>query len=307
MMEMPIEKQIENAVQTLRAGDLVVFPTETVYGLGADATNANAIAKIFALKNRPSFNPLIVHVASRSMAEELVEFNSVADRLAEKFWAGALTLVLPKKKNCPIPAIASAGLDTLAIRVPAHPIAHKLLTKFGKPIVAPSANISGKISPTEYSHISFKNIPILHGEKCEIGLESTVIDATCELPTILRHGFITEEEVIKTVGELGVVGGKIKSPGMMQKHYSPTLPVRLNITEPKADEAFLAFGNNSYCDAKYVLNLSPSGDLIEAAANLFSMLHELDKPTDFSAIAVMPIPDVGIGKAINDRLMRASV
>jgi len=306
-MEIPIETQIQNAVRTLENGDLVVFPTETVYGLGADATNATAIAKIFATKNRPSFNPLIVHVASLEMAKELVEFNSVAEKLAEKFWAGALTLVLPKKDDCDIPSIASAGLDTLAIRVPAHKIAHDLLTKFGRPIVAPSANISGKISPTEYSHISFKNIPILQGEKCEIGLESTVIDVTGELPTILRHGFITEEEIRKTVGELGIVGGKIKSPGMMQKHYAPTLPVRLNVSEPKADEAFLTFGDNPCCGAKCVLNLSPKGDLIEAATNLFSMLHELDKPEEFSSIAVAPIPNIGIGKAINDRLTRAGV
>jgi len=293
-----------DASNLIKAGELVVFPTETVYGLGADATNPIVVTKIFATKNRPSFNPLIVHVSSIEQAETLVEFNDTAYKLVDKFWAGALTLVLPKKENSPIAPIVSAGLDTLAIRMPSHSIAQELITLAGVPISAPSANISGRISPTQAEHINLKGVFILKGDKSEIGLESTVVDLTTDIPVILRHGFITEEQIIKIVGKVGKPDDKIKSPGMMKKHYAPSIPVKLNAI-PKSNEAFLAFGENIPTDAKFTLNLSKNGDLIEAGANLFSMLHELDK-AEYSAICVAPIPDIGIGRAINDRLKRAN-
>lgn len=317
-------QQIEDAARALRAGGLVAFPTETVYGLGADATNDSAVAAIYAAKGRPQFNPLIVHVASAEEAKTYVEWNDHAQRLAEQYWPGPLTLVLARKKDCAISLLASAGLDTVAIRVPAHPLARDLLLHTGLPLAAPSANRSGKISPTLASHVAEELgdqvAMVLDGGACEVGIESTIVDVTAA-PRILRHGKITREELQKLVPLAEQkADGKILAPGMMESHYAPDATVRLNATEVREGEALLAFGllpSPSVGDASFSLsrmrerggvrveNLSESGSLEEAAANLFRMLRALDaqKPT---GIAVMPIPMEGLGVAINDRLARAA-
>ena len=299
---------IEKAAKLLRDGGLVAFPTETVYGLGADARNDQAIAAIFEAKNRPSFNPLIVHVADFDRAAELVEFNTEAEKLADAFWPGALTLVLPRRADCGISLLVSAGLETLAVRVPNHPIAQDLMQASGCPIAAPSANRSESISPTTALHVAQSlgdAAPlILDGGPCQVGLESTVIDLSGQRPVLLRPGGVTIEDIEWTIGPLDIPAGdeKPKSPGMMNRHYAPTLPLRLNVMSPEPDEAFLAFGPlNGKCTA----NLSQDGNLTEAAANLFSMLRRLDT-SDFTGIAVMPVPETGLGRAINDRLRRAT-
>ena len=299
---------LTQAGEVITRGGLVAFPTETVYGLGADATSEEAVASIFAAKERPSFNPLIVHVPDIEAAKELVAFTPAAEKLAAAFWPGALTLVLPRKKDAKLSLLVSAGLDTVAVRMPNHPIATQLLRAAGKPIAAPSANKSGQISPTLATHV-VQSLPgkvdiILDGGACAVGLESTVVDACGEQVGFLRPGGISIEQLETIVGPLifpDDAPDAPKSPGMLTSHYAPTLPMRLNATDIKDGEILLGFG---VCNGA-TLNLSPSGNLAEAAANLFAMMRELDRE-GYQTMAVSPIPKQGLGLAINDRLTRAA-
>ena len=300
---------IAAAAAILRDGGLVAFPTETVYGLGADATNGKAVAAIFAAKGRPSFNPLIVHVKDRAAAEALAEFMPPARELAEAFWPGALTLVLPRRSDCPLSLLVSAGLDTVALRVPAHPVAMHLIKAVDRPLAAPSANTSGHVSPTTAAHVAEEfggTIDfILDGGPTRFGLESTVIGFEGRKPVLLRPGAVTRKAVETIAGTLATPSNAaVQSPGQLASHYAPRAKLRLNAHGIEASEALLAFGANIPANAKRLLNLSPSGDLKEAAANLFAMLRKLDAEAD--AIAVMPIPNRGLGEAINDRLARAA-
>ena len=307
--------QIQEAVEVLRTGGLVAFPTETVYGLGGDATNERAVAKIFEAKGRPQFNPLISHVLDASEARRLVQWNDVADKLAARFWPGPLTLVLPRAKGSPIALLATAGLDTAAIRAPAHPMAQALIRAAGRPIAGPSANRSGAVSPTRAEHVAEslgdRVKLILDGGPCEVGLESTVLDLTTATPTLLRPGGATREAIEQVIGPVAlshaVPSGDTArtSPGQLDSHYAPARPVRLNATSVTGDEGLLAFGPQPPAGANQVLNLSVGGDLTEAAANLFAHLRALDQPAN-ARIAVMPIPQTGLGLAINDRLRRAA-
>jgi L-threonylcarbamoyladenylate synthase len=297
------QASIDEAARLIREGELVAFPTETVYGLGGDATNERAVAKIFEAKGRPQFNPLISHVLDAGEARRLVQWSDVADRLAARFWPGPLTLVLPRAKGSPIALLATAGLDTVAMRAPARPIA------------GPSANRSGAVSPTRAEHVAEslgdRVKLILDGGPCEVGLESTVLDLTTAMPTLLRPGGATREAIEEVIGPVAlshaVPSGNAahKSPGQLASHYAPARPVRLNATSVTADEGLLAFGPQPPAGANQVLNLSVSGDLTEAAANLFAHLRALDQPAN-TRIAVMPIPQTGLGLAINDRLRRAA-
>lgn len=304
------DSSIDGAVAALAAGRLVAFPTETVYGLGADSTSDVAVARVYEAKGRPVFNPLIAHVLDLAAAERLVVFSEPARRLARAFWPGPLTLVLPRTDNCPVSLLASAGLDTLAVRVPDHPVALSLLRAAGRPLVAPSANPSGQLSPTTALHVrdalGGKVAAILDGGPCRVGIESTVVDLSGDRPALLRPGGITQEAVEAVIGPLAAAGeGPLKSPGQLESHYAPDLPVRLDATEMRPGEALLAFGPTVLPGTTASRNLSPAGDLTEAAANLFAFLRALDRP-DRSAIAVMPIPEQGLGRAINDRLRRAA-
>lgn len=307
------EKTIKKACGLLKSGELVSFPTETVYGLGADATNGLAIAKIFAAKNRPQFNPLIVHISSQKEAQQYVKMNDLAKILADAFWPGPFTMVLPLLKNNPLSELITAGLDTVAVRVPKNTTAHNLLQQFGGPIAAPSANISGQISPTTAQHVAsefgHELQMIIDGGPCEKGIESTIIQVTKDQVILLRPGNITTQDIEKIIHRKVFMvkndGHKPNSPGQLKSHYAPKTPIRLNISEPKDDECLLAFGDVQISDDTYMLNLSENGDLKDAAANLFSMLRSLDK-MNFSSIAVSPIPNIGLGIAINDRLGRAA-
>ncbi|MBX6321303.1 MAG: threonylcarbamoyl-AMP synthase [Rhodospirillaceae bacterium] len=302
---------IAAAAAALCEGRLVAFPTETVYGLGGDATNERAVAAIFAAKGRPRFNPLIVHFADAAAARRAVAFDDRAERLAAAFWPGPLTLVLPRRPDCAVALLASAGLDTLAVRVPAHPVAHALIAACGRPVAAPSANASGRLSPTAaedvVASLGARVDIVLDGGRCPVGVESTVVDLTTAAPTLLRPGGVTEEALEPIIGPLARPGrsGAPRSPGMLASHYAPERPLRLEARAVGPDEALLAFGRQVPQGATETLNLSPSGDLAEAAANLFAMLRRLDRPR-FARIAVMPIPEVGLGRAINDRLRRAA-
>ncbi len=305
-MTLPTESAMKEAVTALAQGSLVAFPTETVYGLGADSTSDAAVARVYEAKGRPVFNPLIAHVPDLADAERLVVFPESARRLARAFWPGPLTLVLKRRDNCPVSLLASAGLDTLAIRVPDHPVAQGLLRAFGRPLVAPSANPSGQLSPTTAADVretlGDKVAVILDGGPCRVGIESTVVDVSGDRPALLRPGGVTTEAIESILGPLASAGeGPLRSPGQLESHYAPALPVRLGAAEARPGEALLAFGPA----ASGELNLSPSGDLTEAAANLFAHLRALDR-AEFSAIAVMPIPERGLGRAINDRLRRAA-
>lgn len=299
---------IDEAAALLRAGRLVAFPTETVYGLGADATSDEAAAAIFAAKNRPTFNPLIVHFPAAEAAGAAVVFDDRARALADAFWPGAMTLVLPRRSDGPVSLLASAGLDSLAVRVPSHPAARALLRAAGIPVAAPSANRSSSISPTTAAHVAEdlngRIAMILDGGPCPVGVESTVIDLSTETPALLRPGGIAAEEIEAVIGPLAAPGdgGAPKSPGMLSRHYAPGRPVRLNAEAAEPGEAFLGFGPGA---PGATLNLSPSGDLKEAAANFFAMMRELDRD-DYIGIAVSPIPRTGLGRAINDRLARAA-
>lgn len=297
--------QIEKAAALLRAGKLVAFPTETVYGLGADATDDHAVAAIFEAKGRPSFNPLIIHLPDRETAESLVDFDPLSRSLADALWPGPFTLVLPRKADSPVSLLASAGLETLAVRVPAHDLAHQLLAKTGKPIAAPSANPSGKISPTTAAHVrdglGDKLAMILDGGPAVHGLESTVVAVRNGDIHLLRPGSITRD-MLEKFGP--VISDQPdpeapSSPGQLLSHYAPDKPIRLNADQFNDDEAALTFG------APGPFALSDAGDLTEAAANLFRQLRAADA-SPLPRIAVSPIPHQGLGEAINDRLKRAA-
>ncbi|MEQ1718852.1 MAG: L-threonylcarbamoyladenylate synthase [Hyphomicrobium sp.] len=304
---------IAEAANLLRAGHLVAFPTETVYGLGADATNATAVARIFAAKGRPSFNPLIVHVPDLAAAERFGIFSGKARKLAAHFWPGPLTLVVERVPGSPIAELASAGLSTLALRAPNHPAAQDLLKACGLPLAAPSANRSGRITATEAPHVAgdlgAAVAMILDGGPTVHGLESTVVDATGETIVLLRPGAVTAEAIEDVLGQritrAGGMSAKPASPGQLESHYAPNAGLRLNATEMREGEALLAFGPQPLRTSETSLNLSPKGDLVEAAAHLFAYLRALDEK-GCATIAVMEIPSHGLGEAINDRLRRAA-
>lgn len=302
-------ESIVRAAELLRRGELVAFPTETVYGLGADATNDTAVARIFEAKNRPSFNPLIVHLPDRESVSDYVEFTAAAETMAARFWPGPLTLVLPRRADCSLSRLTSAGLDTVAMRVPSHDSARQLLRSAGIPIAAPSANRSGLLSPTTAEHVADQLgdhvAMILDDGPCAIGLESTVLDLSEETPAILRQGGLPQEEIEDALGGPVAIasadGDAPKSPGMLTRHYAPSRPLRMNASAAQPGEALLGFGRVM----EATKNLSPDGDLVEAAANMFAFLHALDTP-HHGGIAVSPIPEIGLGRAINDRLRRAA-
>jgi L-threonylcarbamoyladenylate synthase len=305
---------LKKAAQLLQQGHLVSIPTETVYGLAANALSDQAVAKIYAVKNRPSFNPLIIHCKDLEMAQRVGDFNDTALRLAKAFWPGPLTIILPLNKSTSISKLATAGLKTVALRVPNHPMALKILELAELPLAAPSANPSETISPTTALHVeeAFKDTHalsmIIDGGPCDVGLESTIVDLSEENPTLLRPGKITKEDLKPFIDNLSFVvskGDHTKAPGQLKRHYAPSIPLRINVCDVNEQQALLAFGPSPLLGARKTFNLSPGGDLVEAAANLFSMLHELDSP-EFESIAVMPIPAQGIGIAINDRLSRAA-
>tara|TARA_E500000331_G_scaffold66218_1_gene60929 strand:+ start:743 stop:1684 length:942 start_codon:yes stop_codon:yes gene_type:complete len=303
------DETIEEAATLLREGALVSFPTETVYGLGANALDDGAVASIYAAKDRPSFNPLIVHVPDNETARRYARFSDLAERVAAALWPGPLSLVLPRTKGCPLSKLVSAGLDTVAIRVPASAPARRLLVASGVPVAGPSANKSGQLSPTEARHVANgfgdEVALVLDGGPSVVGLESTVLDLSTETPTLLRAGGVThetlEELISAPVAVAGVDDTAPKSPGMMSRHYAPHTPLRMNASEMSRGEALLGFGGSKNA----VADLSPAGDLVEAAANLFRMLHEIDGG-GYAGIAVASIPESGLGRAINDRLRRAA-
>lgn len=306
------EANLQTAAEVLRAGGLVAFPTETVYGLGADATNDKAVARIFSAKGRPRFNPLICHYPDVEAMASSVVLDERAEALARAFWPGALTLVLPRADHCPASLLCSAGLSSLAVRIPALEAARELLSMVGRPVAAPSANRSGKISPTRAEHVleelAGRVEVILDGGPCPIGVESTVVSLLDERPLLLRPGGITAEELAEVLGEELLLPGSqdsITSPGMLSSHYAPESRLRLDAETVEPGEALLAFGPSPLPGAAVQINLSPSGDLEEAAARLFAALRSLDA-SGVDTIAVMPIPEQGLGRAINDRLRRAA-
>lgn len=330
----PTDANIEQASKILRGGGIIGLPTETVYGLGADATNSGAIAKVFAAKNRPEFNPLISHVSGLEMAQQFGVFDELATRLADAFWPGALTIVVPRAKDCKVCDLACAGLETIALRAPNHGVAQAIIAALNGPIAAPSANISGSISPTSAAHVlgelGEKIEFIVDGGNCEIGLESTVVAVLDGQITLLRHGSISIEELEKAAGAKVMVADlqnetAPKSPGMMLRHYAPKAKIILNATSADEGEIFLAFGEPPYPppfteegdQTKFggggklpknnfqIIQLSQSANLTEAAANLYAAMREADNKNP-KAIKVAPIPNTGIGAAINDRLERAT-
>ena len=297
---------IAKAARALKAGGLVILPTETVYGLAADAANPRAVAAVYEAKGRPAFNPLIAHVADLAAARTIARFDDRAGRLAQTFWPGPLTLVLPVADEQAVCDLARAGLETVALRSPAHPVARALLNAFGGPLVAPSANRSGRPSPTTFSDAVEETgafaAAALDGGACAIGLESTVV-ALLDQPRLLRPGSVTRGQIEALIGPLAEAEADAKrSPGRLTRHYAPNLPVRLNAEEPQAGEVWLGFGRRGGAG----LNLSPDGDLREAAANLFAYLRAADQSAGATGISVAPIPDTGLGEAINDRLRRAA-
>lgn len=311
---------LKQAAKFIKSGNVVAFPTETVYGLGADASNEQACQKVFKIKKRPSINPLIVHVATMRQAKTIGEFNADAIKLSEVFWPGPLSIVVPLKSGANIAASVLSGMTTVALRIPSHNIALELIRKSATPIAAPSANPSGYISSTTLQHVQehFANDPDifilednLNDCKCQYGIESTIVDSTTNNLTILRDGFITLEALEKVIGKkLDKTSSlmQIKAPGMMNKHYSPRVKVRLNAESLEANEVGLNF-SDSKLEGNFSLNLSLTGDLTIAASNLFASLRILDNYAELNglAIAVASIPEVGIGVAINDRLKRATV
>jgi L-threonylcarbamoyladenylate synthase len=314
------EAAVAAAARSLAAGGLVAFPTETVYGLGADATNPAAIAHLYQAKGRPAFNPLIAHVGELSSARQIARFDATALALAEAFWPGPLTLVLPKTPDCAVADLATAGLDTVAIRIPAHPVARDILRVFGGPVVAPSANLSGHVSPTTAAHVqndlAGRIDLIVDGGAVAVGVESTIIGCF-EQPMLLRPGGVPRADIERLLGRALVQppedadsdNGQPLAPGMLASHYAPRTKVRLNAIHLEPGEALLAFGLGAISGidaASTVMNLSERGDLAEAAANLFGYLRTLDTK-GARTIAVMPVPHDGLGEAINDRLRRAAV
>lgn len=305
---------IARAAALLRAGSLVAFATETVYGLGADATNGEAVAAIFVAKGRPRFNPLICHYPDAEVAFADTVADERARSLAETFWPGPLTLVLPRRESSRISSLASAGLPSLAVRVPGHARARALLTAVGRPVAAPSANRSGRISPTRAVHVlaglDGRIAAVLDSGPASVGLESTILDLTGEVAVLLRPGGTPVEALEAAIGPVKrrEADAAITAPGMMASHYAPRLPLRLNTTTPEPDEAWLGFGADRI-EASIAINLSQEGKLAEAAANLFDALHRLDAEAiecGLAGIAVAPIPHHGLGLAINDRLARAA-
>ena len=310
---------MEACARTLAEGGLVAFPTETVYGLGADATNAFAIARLYQAKGRPAFNPLISHVSDLASAGAIGRFDATALALAEAFWPGPLTLVLPRAADCAVAELATAGLETIAIRIPSHEVARAILHALARPVVAPSANLSGHVSPTTAAHVKAdldgRIDLIVDGGPVAVGVESTIVGCF-EQPMLLRPGGLAREEIERVLGRaLAQPPADTMSdspqplaPGMLASHYAPRTRVRLDATSIEAGEALLAFGVPAPAadSAAAVMNLSPRGDLNEAAANLFGYLRALDA-TRARAIAVMPVPEEGLGEAINDRLRRAAV
>ncbi len=308
----PTIENIQKAAQLLREGELVAFPTETVYGLGADAFQEEACQKIYAAKGRPSFNPLIVHCLENAQVDALAVLGQDAQKLAETFWPGPLTLVLKKREPSLLPSIVTAGLETVAVRVPLHPTARALLKAFGGPIAAPSANRSGFLSPTLAHHVledlHSKVAMILEGPPIEVGLESTIIDLSGDAPILLRAGGLEIEKIEECLGQkilMNQTVSKIKSPGQLLKHYAPHLPLRLNVQDVDSQEGLLAFGS-ALSGSKVTFNLSETENLEEAAHHLFAFLHLLDERSDITGIAVQSIPEHGLGIAINDRLRRAA-
>jgi L-threonylcarbamoyladenylate synthase len=314
------EAAVVAAARALREGGLVAFPTETVYGLGADATNAAAIARLYQAKGRPAFNPLIAHVGDLEAARRIGRFDAAALRLAEAFWPGPLTLVLPKSADCAVADLATAGLETVAIRIPAHRVARDILRAFGGPVVAPSANLSGHVSPTIAAHVQSdldgRIDLIVDGGAVAVGVESTIV-GIFDVPMLLRPGGLPRADIERVLGralaqppeDADSDSGQPLAPGMLASHYAPRTRVRLNAIRLEPGEALLAFGLGAISgidEAAAVLNLSARGDLDEAAANLFGHLRALDAK-GAQMIAVMPIPDDGLGEAINDRLRRAAV
>jgi L-threonylcarbamoyladenylate synthase len=300
---------IAAAARALREGKLVAFPTETVYGLGADATDDKAVARVYAAKGRPSFNPLIAHVPDQAQAFALGIFSAEAKALAKAFWPGPLSLVVPRQPHCPVSLLASAGLESIAIRVPSHPIALELLKATGRPVVAPSANPSGKISPTTAEHVrrhlKGKLAMVLDGGRCKVGVESSVVSFMEAVPKLLRQGGIPRTDIENVLGHPIAAeshSARPHAPGQLASHYAPHAELRLNAEAPREGEAYLGFGP---LHAHGPWTLSATGDLVEAAASLFHLLHEIDA-TGIARIAVAPIPHQGLGEAINDRLMRAA-
>lgn len=319
------EAAVAAAARSLDQSGLVAFPTETVYGLGADATNAAAIARLYQAKGRPAFNPLIAHVGDLAAARRIARFDAPALALAEAFWPGPLTLVLPRADGCAVADLATAGLDTVAIRIPAHPVARDILRLFGRPVVAPSANLSGHVSPTTAAHVASDLAGridlIVDGGPVAVGVESTIVGCF-EQPMLLRPGGLPRTEIERVLGrpllqppaDADSDSGQPLAPGMLASHYAPRAQVRLRADSIEPGEALLAFGLGAISGidaAAAVMNLSARGDLAEAAANLFGYLRALDAKFDGKGgartIAVMPIPDEGLGEAINDRLRRAAV
>lgn len=306
----PDDDGLRAAGAALRAGKLVAFPTETVYGLGGDASSEAAVARIFEAKGRPTFNPLIVHLPLVVEVDAIAIMDARARLLADAFWPGPLTMVLPRRPEAKLSRLVSAGLPSVAVRVPGHPLAHRLLLEAGVPVAAPSANRSGSISPTRAAHVEAslgeRVDLIVEGGACDVGLESTVIDLTGDHPVVLRPGGVTPADLERVLGMPVLLSSETpeapKSPGQLLSHYAPGLEVRLDMDEAPPGWAHLGFGPTLGA----TLNLSDKGDLVEAAANLFAMLHQLDAPALFTGIAVAPIPDDGLGLAINDRLRRAA-
>ena len=308
---MPSSKNIEKSAKILEKNGLVAFPTETVYGLGASAISDEAVSKIYEIKKRPFHNPLIIHVASLEQAKNYGIFNYHSENLAQKFWPGPLTLLVNKSIGSRISSIATSNLQTVALRVPSHPVALKILKKYKKPIAAPSANLSGTVSATNASHVFDDfgdNIEmILDGDKCAHVIESTIVDVRSENIQILREGAITKDQIFKiTKLELDAYDGhKILSPGQLEKHYSPKARVRINVKKPNTDEYFITFGEKNNNNHVNTINLSSTGDLHKFAHRLYACLRDLDS-MNIKKIAISPIPHQGIGRAINDRIKRAS-
>ena len=310
----PNEAGLTQALTNLRNGGLVAIPTETVYGLAANACDGEAVAAVYACKERPQFNPLICHVADFEMAQQLGRFNAAAAQLAAAYWPGPLTLVVPRSTDCPVAPLASAGLDSIAIRMPDHQLTAELIRRFGGPLVAPSANPSGRLSPSTAAHVTalLPEIDVLDGGACPVGLESSIVGCLEGTPLWLRAGGLARGDIAATLGmdlaeapESETDTAKL-APGRLARHYAPQSALRLNALEATDKEIWLGFGPKA--PTQCAANLSRAGDLHEAAANLFALLHSLDAQaqTDGKSLAVMPIPDDGLGEAINDRLQRAA-
>lgn len=315
-MSTQTERDIEIAAAEILQGGLVAIPTETVYGLAADATNNEAVARIFEAKGRPQFNPLIVHVRDIEMAARYAEFAPLACKLADHFWPGPLTIVAPRRADSALSLLVSAGLDTIGLRAPNHAVAQALLRATGRPLAAPSANISGGVSPTTADHVLHslggRVDRILDGGPCQIGVESTIVRVHEDHIFLLRPGGVSRAEIERAIGiklAKPPQTDKPQAPGMLASHYAPSVSIRLNAKQAEEGEAFLGFGEIDDLSAPLAKNLSQTGDLREAAANLFAHLRAMDAECvqlGLSTITAAPIPEEGLGEAINDRLRRAA-